>query len=127
VQIELGGLHHAVGGEQPAHQLLQAIRLGDDHLGVFAQLRVVQLPLEQLGRAADAAEGVLDLVGQVAHELPVGLLLMGQLLLPRHLQLGVHRAKLEQQARIDDLHRRHGAIEVQGFHAGRSTFRLCPV
>jgi hypothetical protein len=59
VQIELGGLHHAVGGEQPAHQLLQAIRLGDDHLGVFAQLGVIQLPLEQLGRAADAAEGFL--------------------------------------------------------------------
>jgi hypothetical protein len=46
-----------------------------------------QFALQQLRRAADAAQRVLDLVRQVAHQLAVGLLLLGQLLLARGLQL----------------------------------------
>jgi hypothetical protein len=59
---------------------------------------LVELALEQLRRAADAAERVLDLVRQVADQLAVGLLLFGQLLLARRLQLGVEGAEFEQQA-----------------------------
>ena len=57
----------------------------------------VELALEQLRRAADAAERVLDLVREVADQLPVRLLLLERALLARDLQLLLDLAELEQQ------------------------------
>jgi hypothetical protein len=102
-----------VRAQQPVHQVLQAVGLGDDDVGELAQLRVVEFVLQQLCRAADAAEGVLDLVGEVADQLAVGLLLVQQLLLARDAQLGVDRAELEQQAHAGAVHRGHRAVEPQ--------------
>jgi inorganic triphosphatase YgiF len=107
-------LHQAVRTEQAVHQFLQAVGLLDDDLGVFVQLRVGEFALEQLRRAADAAERVLDLVGEVADQLAVGLLLLGQTLLARRFQLLVDVAELEQQADAARFHRSNRAIEVQG-------------
>jgi hypothetical protein len=62
--------------EQAIHQRLQAIRLADDHLRVLDELRPVELALEQLRGAANAAERILDLVREAADELPIRLLLL---------------------------------------------------
>ena len=62
--------------QQPVDQRLQPVGLADDHLRVFDQLRPVELALEQLRRAADAAQRILDLVREAADQLAVGLLLL---------------------------------------------------
>ena len=67
-------LRQAVRREQPVHQRLQAVGFLDDHLRVLVQLRPLELALEQLRRAADAAERILDLVREVADQLAVRLL-----------------------------------------------------
>ncbi|OPZ04581.1 MAG: hypothetical protein BWZ09_01707 [Alphaproteobacteria bacterium ADurb.BinA305] len=113
VEVDRGRAHHAMRTQQAVHQVLQAVGLGDDDVGEFAQLRVVELVLQQLGRAADAAERVLDLVREVADELAVGLLLVQQLLLARDAQLRVDRAEFEQQAHACGVDRRHRAVEPQ--------------
>jgi hypothetical protein len=48
--------------------------------------------------APDAAEGVLDLVGQVADQFPAGLLLLQQALFPGGADLLVDGSQLQQQA-----------------------------
>jgi hypothetical protein len=58
--------------EQPVHQRLQAVGLVDDDARVLGELARVDLHGQQLRRAADAAQRVLDLVREVAHELLVG-------------------------------------------------------
>jgi hypothetical protein len=62
--------------QQPVDQRLQPVGLADDHLRVLDQVRRVELALEQLRRAADAAERVLDLVREAADQLAVRLLLL---------------------------------------------------
>jgi hypothetical protein len=106
-------LHHAMRGEQALHQVLQAVGFLDDHLGVLFQRLAGEFALQQLRRTADAAQRVLDLVRQVAHQFAVGLLLLGQLFLARGLQLLVDGAHLEQQARIAGLDRGDRAIDVK--------------
>src|SRR4051794_41220575 len=65
------------------HQPLQPVGFLDDHLGVFAQLRLLELALEELCRPSQAAERILDLVREVADQLAVRLLLEHQALLAR--------------------------------------------
>ena len=77
------------------------------------ELRPVELALEQLRRAANAAERILDLVREAADELAVGLLLLVEPLLARDLELLVDVAELEQQAAIVHVDRRDRAREVQ--------------
>src|SRR5439155_25397429 len=76
-----------MGGEEPVDERLQAIGLAYDHLRVLDQWRPVELAFEQLRRAANAAQRVLDLVREAPDELAVGLLLLLQALLARDLQL----------------------------------------
>ena len=87
--------------EQPVDERLQAVGLADDHLRVLDERRPVELALEELRRAADAAQRILDLVREAADQLAVRLLLLEQALLARDLQLLVDVAELEQQRRID--------------------------
>jgi hypothetical protein len=69
----------AVRRQQAVHQRLQAVGLVDDDLGVFVR-SLLDLHLQQLRRATDAAQRVLDLVRQVADQLLVGLRLVDQAL-----------------------------------------------
>ena len=79
------------------HQPLQAVGLLDDHLRVFAQFRLIQLALEELRRAAQAAQRVLDLMGEVADQLAVRLLLKDEALFARIAQLLLDGTQLCQQ------------------------------
>ena len=56
------------GPDHRVDQRGEAIRLADDHAGVFAQV-LVQLALEQLRGAAQAAERILDLVRELPNHL----------------------------------------------------------
>ena len=69
----------------------------------------VQLALEQLRRAAQAAERVLDLVREVADQLAARLLLGGEALLARLAQLLLDRAQLGEQRQAERVDARHGA------------------
>src|SRR4051812_7576645 len=69
--------------EHAVHQALQPIRLLDDHLRVFPQLGLIELALEELCRTTQAAEGILDLMREVADQLACRLLLDDQALLAR--------------------------------------------
>ena len=55
--------------EQAIDEQLQPVGLLDDHLRVFGERARLDLHLEQLRGAADAAERVLDLVGEVPDQL----------------------------------------------------------
>ncbi|MCY1166869.1 hypothetical protein D9M73_68200 [compost metagenome] len=80
----------AVRREQAVHQRLQAIGLMDDDLGVFGQL-LADIHLQQLRRAANAAQRILDFVGQVADQFLVGLGLVNQAFFPVLLGLLLQR------------------------------------
>ena len=77
------------------------------------ELRPVELALEQLRGAANAAERVLDLVREAADQLAVRLLLLVQPLLARDLQLLVDVAEFEQQRGVRRVDRRNRARQVQ--------------
>src|SRR6266581_1473146 len=53
----------AMWSEKSVHESLQTVGLLDDHPGVFAQARPVEFTLEELSRAAQSPQGVLDFVG----------------------------------------------------------------
>ena len=97
--MDVGALvrRQPVRRQQAVDERLQPVGLADDHLRVFDELRPVELALEQLRGAADAAERILDLVREAADQLAVRLLLLEQALLARDLQLLVDVAELEQQ------------------------------
>ncbi len=136
------GLHHAlhphqdlvdvgapvgrypVRREQPVDERLQAVGLVDDHLRVLGELRPVELALEELRRAADAAERVLDLVREAADQLAIGLLLLELAFLARDLQLLVDLAELQHQRDVLVLDRRDGDGEVRALLAGHAELEL---
>ena len=72
VDVHRADVRRPVRREQAVHQRLQPVGLLDDDLRVLAQVRPVELALEQLRRAAKPAERVLDLVREVADQLAVG-------------------------------------------------------
>ncbi|GAB1413030.1 hypothetical protein MASR1M97_17660 [Candidatus Desulfobacillus denitrificans] len=113
MDIHLLRPHQPVRAEQALHQRLQPVCLLDDDPGVLVQLGGIELPLEQLCRAPYAAERILDLVGKVADQFPVGLLLLGQTLFPLRLQLLIDRTEFEQQADVAGFHRRHRAVQTE--------------
>ena len=110
--------------QQPVDERLQPVGLADHHLRVFDQLRPVELALEELRRAANAAERILDLVREVADQLAVRLLLLVQPLLARDLQLLVDVPELEQQRGVVRVDRRHRAREVELRLAGDAELEL---
>ena len=71
----------AVRRQQAIDQRLQAIGLVDDDLRVLGQRARLDVHLEQLRRAANAAERVLDLVREIADQLLGGLCLLERTLL----------------------------------------------
>ena len=118
VHVERRRLRQAMGSQQPVHQRLQAVGLLHDHLRVLVQPGALELPVEQLRRAADAAQRILDLVREVANQLAGGLALVEQALFARDLELLVDMAEFQQQlADARDTRgqfdRRHRARQVQ--------------
>jgi hypothetical protein len=81
-----------------------------------------ELALEQLRRAAQAAERVLDLVREVADQLAVRLLLRLDARLALDAQLLLDRAQLGEQAEAEGVDARHGARKrhrlASGAHVG---------
>ena len=90
-------LGHAVRPEHSVHQLLQPVRLVDDDPGVFAQRLVRKLLFQKLGRPAQAAKGILDLVGEPPDQRLGGLVLRNQLLFAGDAQLTIHLPQLDQR------------------------------
>ena len=74
-------LRRAAWPEQRVDQPGQPVGLADDDVGVLSQLVADQLPVEQLRGAAQAAERILDLVGELANHLPSGTVLDEQRIL----------------------------------------------
>ena len=99
--------------QQPVHQALQAVGLVDDDLGVFGQRRVGQLQFhcKQLRSAAQAAQRVLDFMGQVADQVLVRLGLLAQAFFALLAYLLRQRPQLDQYfvgqigSRHADMHR----------------------
>ncbi len=101
-------------GEKPVHEGLQPVGLLDDHPGVFAQARPVEFTLEELSRTAQPPQGILDFVGQVADQLPVGPVLGHALLFSFDTKPLVDWSKLKQQSSRRQLDWRNDAVNVQG-------------
>jgi hypothetical protein len=99
--------------QQPVDEAAQPVGFADDHLRVLDELRAVELALEQLRGAANAAERILDLVRQAANQVAIRLLLLEQALLARDLQLLIDVAEFQQQDRAGNIDDRNGARKVQ--------------
>src|SRR4249920_362803 len=92
--------------EHAIHQCLQPVGLFDNDLGVFLQFAsnwsagvppLVELALEKLRRAAQAAERILDFMSEIADQLAVRLLAGDDALLSRKAQLFADRPQLREQ------------------------------
>src|SRR5262249_6671793 len=103
----------ALRRQQPIEQRLQAIGLLDDHLRVFHQLGALELALEQLRRAAQASERVLDFVREIANQLARRDLLVEQALFALHAQLLRDRSQLDEERRFAVIHARENASKRQ--------------
>ncbi len=107
-------LRTAMRCQQAIDQRLQAIGFLDDHLRVFAQVLQAlprQFKLQQLRRAADATERILDLVRQIADQLLVGLRLVEDALFAIELDLLHILAQLDQHRIVRIVN--HGQHHVQ--------------
>src|SRR5690606_6486673 len=83
-----------------------------DHARIGLQLRLRKLPLEELRRAAQPAERVLHLVGELPDDPPRQPLLREQGGLAAHLPIALRVEQLEQQAGLA-LERRRTTVEDQ--------------
>ena len=87
----------AVGAEHAVDQITQAVGFFDDDVGVVFQRLIRQLAGQQLGRTANPAQRVFDLMGQAAHQY-LGDFLLGQLgFFLGDAQQAITRVKLNQQ------------------------------
>ena len=98
VNIQGDKLWQPVRCQQPIHQRLQPVCFHDDDLRVLLEFRVRQLTLQQLRRAANAAQRILDFVGQVTDELTVQLLMFENFLFADNFHLLVLLVKLKDEA-----------------------------
>src|SRR6185312_6474881 len=124
VHVDSAIRRRAVRREQAIDERAQPIGLGDDDLRVFDERGTIELALEQLRCAADAAERVLDLVREASDQFAIGLLLLEQPLLARDLELLVDMPELEQQRRLARVDRRYRAREMQPGAAERRKLEL---
>jgi hypothetical protein len=114
----------AVGRQQPVDQRLQAIRFADDDLRVLDQLRAIELALQELSGAADAAERIPDLVREIPDQFAVRLLLLVQPLFARDLELLIDVAEFEQECSFARVDGRHRAREMELRLAGDGELEL---
>ena len=93
------------GARRPGHRVDQRgepVGLADDELRVFLQARRGQLALEQLRRAAQPAERVLDLVRELAHHQAAAVQARQQVVLARDALALRGVGELEQQLRAGE-------------------------
>ena len=98
------------GSQQGVNERRQAIRFADDDVGVFVQLLVVQLPFQELRRAAYAAQRVLDLMGKLPNHLAAGAMLNQQSVLAADLRAPRDVSNLDEHAGVGRHDRRDAAI-----------------
>ena len=117
MDVDLRRLRQAVRRQQPVHEELQAVGFLHDDLRVLVQRGPLELAVEQLRRAAYAAERVLDLVREIADQLAVRLALVEHALFARDPELLLDVPELDQETAAGnvrvDLDRRDGARQVQ--------------
>ena len=86
-----------VRSDHPVHQVTQPVGLVDDDARVFLERFVRQFPLEQLRRAAQAAERVLDFVRESTHHRAVLAAWRSSMLIARQAQQPVNLGKLDEK------------------------------
>ncbi len=74
------------GTKQCIDETRKPVRFADHDIGVFAEFVLIQLPLEQLCRPANAAQRVFDLVRKLPDHLPPGAVLNQQRVLAADLR-----------------------------------------
>ena len=97
VNVEILDLGQLVGAKQAIDEITQAIGLFHDDPGVLLEVIFVQLQLEQLRGATNAAERILDFMRESAHQFLGSLLLADQLLLVRNANLPVYLLQLDEK------------------------------
>ncbi len=116
VHVDQRLLRRALRARHGIDQRGEPVGLADDDLRVLLQRRALQLALEQLRGAAQAAERVFDLVGELADHQAAAVEAREQVVLARDaLPLG-GVGELEEQVRAGDLafERRDGDVERAG-------------
>ena len=116
VDIDAALVGYSPGSQHAIEQILQAIGLVDDDLGVLLEGIVGEFPLQELRGAAKAPQGIADLMGQAAHQRAHRGVAGDALLVPGDAPLAVHCHELHQEPRpvaaLADW--RHAAIHADG-------------
>ena len=86
--------------QQAIDQILQAVSLGDDDLGVLNQLRRGEFTLKQLCGTAQTTQRIFDLVRKVANQLTISLILLGDFCFASDLLLLIDVAEFDDQTGI---------------------------
>jgi hypothetical protein len=95
---------------------------------VFAKLGTIEFAFEQLRRATQGAERILDLVREIAHQFAIGLALVEQALLAGNPQLLLDGGELEHEAAaLGQIFRCHGAGEQELLHLVARGHHECQV
>ncbi|MCY1415738.1 hypothetical protein D9M71_312310 [compost metagenome] len=100
MDIAHGQRRQFVGAEHAIHQITQAVGFFDDDVGVVAQALFRQFPGQQLCRAANPAQGVLDFMGKAAHQHLAGFLFRQLCFFLGDPQQAVTGVDFEQQHRV---------------------------
>ena len=94
------------------------VGLTDNDVGIFGELGVVELAVQQLCGAADAPQGVLNLMRQLTDHLSPGAVLDKQCVFTTDLGASRDVGHLDEQARIAQVERRHPAVNNAFFGIG---------
>ena len=111
--VDINGLlvRHAARAEQGIDETGEAVGLADDDVGVFALFVVIELALEQLRGAANPAQRVLDLVGQLPNHLSPGAVLDQQRIFAADLRAASDVRDFDKQGSRRNGNRRDTAID----------------
>lgn len=107
--------------EQRVDETGKSVGFADDHVGVFAQLGVLQLAFEQLRCAANTAERVLDFVRELPNHLSPGTMLNDQRIFATDLIAPGDIGDFDQQNRVVQLDGGDSAVDdaIVRVHLGR--------
>ncbi|MNM64417.1 hypothetical protein D3C81_758150 [compost metagenome] len=100
MDVAHGQRRQLVGAEHAVDQIAQAVGLLNDHIGVIAQAFFRQLTGQQLRRAANAAQRILDFVSETAHQHLAGFLFRDLCFFLGDPQQAIPWMDFEQQQRV---------------------------